>query len=38
MAETMKGLRVHPRYEGLIEVAFSDGSGNIKLPDRDASF
>ena len=34
----MRGLKVHPRYEDLIEVAFSDGLENIIFPYRDASF
>ena len=38
MAESMRGLKVKPTYESLIGVAFSDGLGNIKCPNRDASF
>ena len=34
----MKGLRVRPRYEQLINVAVSDGLEHIKFPNRDASF
>ena len=37
MAQAMKGLRVRPRYEQLINVAVSDGLEHIKLPNRDAS-
>ena len=36
MTEAMRGLRVRPQYEDLIEVAKSDGLGNIKLPTGDA--
>ena len=36
MAEAMRGLKVQPIYESLLGVAFSDGSGNIKFPNRDA--
>ena len=38
MAQAMKGLRVRPRYEQLINVAVSDGLEHIKFPNRDASF
>ena len=38
MANAMQGLRVKPKYEDLIGVAFSDGLGNIKFPNRDAKF
>ena len=31
-------LRVKPKYEDLIGVAFSDGLGNIEFPNRDAEF
>ena len=34
----MKGLRVRPRYEDLIGVAFSDGLEQIKSPNRDRKF
>ena len=37
MAIAMKGLRVRPQYEQLTGVAISDGLGNIKFPNRDAS-
>ena len=36
MAIAMKGLRVRPQYEQLIGVANSDGSEQIKSPNRDA--
>ena len=38
MAYAIKGLRVKPSYEQLINVAVSDGLENIKFPNRDASF
>ena len=38
MAEARRGLSVKPTYGSLVGVAFSDGSGNIKFPNRDASF
>ena len=38
MAQAMKGLRLKPTYEQLIGVAASDGLGNIRFPNRDASF
>ena len=38
MAQTIKGLRVKPNYEGLINVAVSDKLYNIKFPNRDATF
>ena len=38
MAIAMKGLRLKPTYEDLINVATSDGLDNIRFPNRDASF
>ena len=38
MAMAMKGLRIKPRYEDLINVAVSDELYNVKFPNRDASF
>ena len=38
MAQAMKGLRVRPRYEQLINVAVSDGLEHIEFPNRDAPF
>ena len=38
MAIAMRGLRVKPSYEQLINVAVSDGLEQIKFPNRDASF
>ena len=38
MAISMKGLRLKPTYEQLIDVAVSDGLDNIRFPNRDASF
>ena len=38
MAHAIKGLRVKPNYEGLINVAVSDKWYNIKFPNRDSSF
>ena len=38
MAQAIKGLRVRPRYEQLINVAVSDGLEHIKFPNRNASF
>ena len=38
MSVAMKGLRVRPRYEQLINVAVSDGLEHIKFLSRDASF
>ena len=38
MSYAIKGLRVKPSYEQLINVAVSDGLENIKSPNRDASF
>ena len=34
----MRGLKLKPNYEGLINVAVSDKLYNIKFPNRDASF
>ena len=34
----MKGLRVRPRYEQLINVAVPDGLEHVKFPNRGASF
>ena len=38
MANAIKGLRLKPTYESLINVAVSDHLYNIKFPNRDASF
>ena len=38
MANAMQGLRVKRKYEDRIGVAFSDGLGTIKFPNRDAKF
>ena len=38
MAISMKGLRIKPTYEQLIDVAVPDGLEHIKFPNRDASF
>ena len=38
MAIAMRGLQVKPPYEQLVGVATPDGLGNIKCPNRDASF
>ena len=37
MTMSMKGLRVRPRYEQLINVAVSNGLEHIKFPNRDAN-
>ena len=38
MSIAIKGLRVKPNYESLINVAVSDKLYNIKFPNRDAKF
>ena len=38
MAIAMRGLRVKPSYEQLVNVAVPDGLEQIKFPNRDASF
>ena len=38
MSIAIKGLRVKPNYEGLINVAVSDKLYCIKFPNRDATF
>ena len=38
MANAMRGLRVKPSYEQLINVAVSDGLEQIKFPNRNATF
>ena len=38
MAIAMRGLRLTPKYEELINVAVSDKLYNIKFPNRDSSF
>ena len=38
MAIALQGLNVRRQYEDLIGVAFSDGFGNIKFPNRNAPF
>ena len=34
----MKGLKLKPNYEDLINAAVSDKLYNVKFPNRDASF
>ena len=38
MSIAIKGLRVKPKYEGLIHVALSGKLYNLKFPNRDATF
>ena len=38
MAIAMRGLRLKPKYEDLINVAVSDKLYNIRFPNRDANF
>ena len=38
MAIAVRGWKVKPSFEQLIGVATSDGLGNVKFPNRDASF
>ena len=38
MPIAIKGLRVKPNYEGLINVAVSDELYNVKFPNRDSAF
>ena len=38
MAQTMKGLKLKPKNEDLINVAVSDGLEHIKFPNRNAQF
>ena len=38
MAIAMKGLKLKPKYEDLINVAASDGLEQIKVPNRNAQF
>ena len=38
MAVAMKGLKLTPNYEDLINVAVSGKLYNVKFPNRDASF
>ena len=38
MAIAMRGLKLKPNYEGLINVAVSDKLYNIKFTNRDSSF
>ena len=38
MAVSMRGLRVKPTYEDLINVAVSDELYSIRFPNRDAQF
>ena len=38
MSIAIKGLRVEPNYEGLINVAVSDKLYNVKFPNRDDTF
>ena len=37
MANAMRGLRIKPPYEQLINVAVPDGSEQIKSPNRNAT-
>ena len=38
MAVAMRGLKLKPTYEQLINVAVPDGLEHIKFPNRNASF
>ena len=38
MSYAIKGLRVKPSYEQLVNVAVSDKLYNIKIPNRDSTF
>ena len=38
MAEAIRGLKVKPKYEDLIGVAFPNGLEQTKFPNRDAKF
>ena len=38
MAIAMRGLRLRPTYEDLINVAVSNNLYNVKFPNRNASF
>ena len=38
MTEAIKGLRLKPKYEDLIGVAFSNKLYNVKPHNRDAEF
>ena len=38
MAIAVRGLRVKPLYEQLVNVAVSDGLEQIKFPNRNATF
>ena len=38
MSIAMRGLKLKPNYEGLINVAARDKSYNIRFPNRGASF
>ena len=38
MAIAMKGLKLKPKYEDLINVAVPDGLEHIKFPNRNAQF
>ena len=38
MSIAIRGLRVKPNYEGLINVAVNDKLYNIKFQNRDATF
>ena len=38
MSIAMRGLKLKPNHEGLINVAVSDKLYHIKFPNRDASF
>ena len=38
MSIAMRGLKLKPNYEGLINVAASDKLYSVKFPHRDASF
>ena len=38
MSIAMQGLKLKPTYEDLINVAVSDGLGNIKFPNKNAKF
>ena len=38
MPIAMRGLKLKPNYEGLVNEAVSDKLYNIEFPNRDASF
>ena len=38
MTQAMKGLKLKPKYEYLINVAVSDGLEHMEFPNRNAQF